>query len=334
MKNNSTKKPVAFVLLILLICQFAIIGFASLKPVCANAQTESLPEQIIRFGGNLNNDVTTPKISVPVGDIKTGDEFATMDKSTWLGFYIAQWFHYVVGGIGIIAVMMAMYGGILWITSGGNAGQIDKAKGKIKNAVLGVFLLLISYTLFNTINPELLNLTLPKMDPMTGKMVCCENLKTKVRTKQLEKCSTEEKDLGDLSLCGEGEMPKITRVCRQQDGPPPPGIYNTNTASGAIDPNNSCGHFNYEKKCMYIVARNGICVVTEKNGDYVSGKIEDDKILILGEWRYRYITNKKPCGDMQEAVTRNYIGSNCPNNTNCWAIKINGNNPPQNLHCE
>jgi len=170
MNNNSAKKSTAFILLTILLCQFAVIGFVSLKPVCANAKQESTSDKIFRWAGNLNNAETPPQISVPVGDIEKGNKsFEGVTKENWIGFYISQWFHYVVGGIGIIAVMMAMYGGILWITSGGNAGQIDKAKGKIKNAIVGVFLLLICYTLFNTINPDLLNLTLPPMEEkMTG----------------------------------------------------------------------------------------------------------------------------------------------------------------------
>jgi len=138
MNNNSAKKSLSFVLLTILLCQFAVIGFVSLKPMQAMA-FEGL--DTTGFGSDKE---TPPQISVPIGKNvpKGSGAFAEVTKENWIGIYISQWFHYVVGGIGIIAVMVAMYGGILWITSGGNAGQIDKAKGKIKNAIVGVFLLL------------------------------------------------------------------------------------------------------------------------------------------------------------------------------------------------
>ena len=47
---------------------------------------------------------------------------------------IAGW---IAGIVGALAVIMFVWGGILFVTSGGNPGQIDKAKQALKYAIIG-----------------------------------------------------------------------------------------------------------------------------------------------------------------------------------------------------
>jgi len=57
--------------------------------------------------------------------------------------------------VGIAVFIMIMWGGFLWMTSAANPGNIATAKGYMKNAIIGAVLLLSSYVILNTINPEL-----------------------------------------------------------------------------------------------------------------------------------------------------------------------------------
>lgn len=47
--------------------------------------------------------------------------------------------------LGIIMVLLIIYGGYLWMTSAGNDEQVVKAKNLIRNAIIGVILIMASY---------------------------------------------------------------------------------------------------------------------------------------------------------------------------------------------
>ena len=64
-------------------------------------------------------------------------------------------FNYAVVIIGIAVFIMIMWGGFLWLTSAANPANISAAKRVIFNAILGAILLLSSYVILYTINPEL-----------------------------------------------------------------------------------------------------------------------------------------------------------------------------------
>src|SRR6056297_851455 len=76
----------------------------------------------------------------------------------WVAKYIGALYRYGVIFGSILAVVMIMIGGILYLIGGMNQTMISKGKGYIVGAVTGLILLLGSYVLLNTINPRLINL--------------------------------------------------------------------------------------------------------------------------------------------------------------------------------
>lgn len=77
---------------------------------------------------------------------------------------IKTFYEFGVGAVAILAVIVMMWGGLMWTTSGGNVSRIDNAKEWIYGSVLGLIIALSSFLLLNTINPQLtiLKLSLPK----------------------------------------------------------------------------------------------------------------------------------------------------------------------------
>ncbi|MFH1326249.1 MAG: hypothetical protein ABIH48_02160 [Candidatus Falkowbacteria bacterium] len=71
--------------------------------------------------------------------------------------YISLVYKYGTGVVGIVAAVVLMFGGILWLTAGGNTGQVQTAKEWIKAALLGLILALLSYMILLTINPDLVS---------------------------------------------------------------------------------------------------------------------------------------------------------------------------------
>jgi hypothetical protein len=69
---------------------------------------------------------------------------------------------YVVSIGGILATVMIIFGGIVYLTAGGNPGRIGEAKEYIGNALIGLVLLFTSYLLLQTLNPDLVKLSMPR----------------------------------------------------------------------------------------------------------------------------------------------------------------------------
>lgn len=57
--------------------------------------------------------------------------------------------NYFNGFIGLITVILIIYAGFLVLTGGGDDEKLKKAKSIIKYALMGIFLLVASYALFN-----------------------------------------------------------------------------------------------------------------------------------------------------------------------------------------
>ncbi|MFA6271756.1 MAG: hypothetical protein WC693_01425 [Patescibacteria group bacterium] len=55
---------------------------------------------------------------------------------------IIRW---VLGLLGLIGVVMVMYGGFTWMTAGGNEDKIEKAKKVISAAVIGMVIVILSW---------------------------------------------------------------------------------------------------------------------------------------------------------------------------------------------
>lgn len=78
-----------------------------------------------------------------------------------LGTYIGYVYRYGVRVAVMLAVIVIMVGGVLWMTSAGT-GNLEKAKTMIMNAVIGLLIAVGSYVILQTINPDLVELSLPR----------------------------------------------------------------------------------------------------------------------------------------------------------------------------
>ncbi len=89
-----------------------------------------------------------------------------------IGEYIKSIYKYAIGAVGILAAVVLMFGGIIWITAGGSAERIGEAKAWITASLTGLILALCSYMILYTVNPNLVNfkITTIKTVEETG---CC-----------------------------------------------------------------------------------------------------------------------------------------------------------------
>lgn len=80
-----------------------------------------------------------------------------------LSYYLQDIYRFAFWAVGIATVLMLTIGGFMYLTSAGNTSRIGTAKTIIWDAFLGLILALVSWLFLNIINPDLVNLTLPKI---------------------------------------------------------------------------------------------------------------------------------------------------------------------------
>jgi len=99
-----------------------------------------------------------PKLNVQIPGF-TEDFFEVVEDGNYLnvnflGEYVVAWYRWLIGSATIIATVMIMVGGVQYMLGKG-MGQIDSAKKRIQSAVIGLVLLLGSYVILYTVNPQL-----------------------------------------------------------------------------------------------------------------------------------------------------------------------------------
>lgn len=100
---------------------------------------------------------------VPPGRAQLSIAFNGKTEVKDLGEYIKLIYAFLVGAAGVIAATLIIKGGFEYITAGGASERVGAAKKTIGSAVFGLLLVLASYTLLNTINPDLVHLRLPNV---------------------------------------------------------------------------------------------------------------------------------------------------------------------------
>ncbi len=98
--------------------------------------------------------LTDYKLHIPVG-ATTEITKADFVSGRSIPVYISVLYRWLVGFTLILGVIALMLGGVVWIVAGGNKGTVDKAKGIIKNSLVGIFLALGSYLFLWTMSPNL-----------------------------------------------------------------------------------------------------------------------------------------------------------------------------------
>lgn len=93
-----------------------------------DANTQSVADSNSTVNQGL--DIIEEPLGLPTTDIRT---------------IIARIIRAALGLLGIVLVVIILYGGYLWMTAGGNEEQIGEAKRILKNAVIGLIIILMAY---------------------------------------------------------------------------------------------------------------------------------------------------------------------------------------------
>jgi hypothetical protein len=125
------KKKITFILLFL----FAIAG---LFPTAFSSASPNLQDAFRTNDGN-NSD--------PLDQLADAAGYNTDNAGSQLENYISSVIKTILSILGILFMILLIYGGFLWMTDQGNTTQVEKAKKLITAAVVGLIIILLSYAI-------------------------------------------------------------------------------------------------------------------------------------------------------------------------------------------
>lgn len=88
--------------------------------------------------------MATGSFSVNIGD-ETKSRVAINDS---LGSFVERSFSAVILVAGLATFMYLVYGGIQWISSGGDKGKLEEARSKITNGIVGLAIVASAWAVY------------------------------------------------------------------------------------------------------------------------------------------------------------------------------------------
>ena len=96
--------------------------------------------------------------------------FAALDVGLSYGTYtglgtkdvregIMQVVNYMMGFLGIVAILIILYGGFTWMTAGGNEEKVGQAKKIITAGIIGLIIIFVSFALATFVINQLMSAT-------------------------------------------------------------------------------------------------------------------------------------------------------------------------------
>lgn len=161
-----------FLLISVLLFLFFDLNFAYAEP------TWTIPDLQIEFP----QAVFTRSVDCSEPDSQ-GSQTCTVP---WLSDYIVSVYKYAVGIVGIVAVVVIMYGGVIWMMSLGNSSRVTEARSWIAAALTGLVLVFGSYTILYLINPELIKLKPIEIKTVNPKVITSQNAIPSCSTSTIE----------------------------------------------------------------------------------------------------------------------------------------------------
>jgi hypothetical protein len=128
--------------------------------------TFAMPVISLAFLALMPSPAHAFSLEVPIGNFGTN---ITFDQSTRpIADYVKAIYNYAIGAVGILAAVVLMIGGVMWITAGGDSGKISEARNMIFASLTGLVLALTSYLILSQISPALVNLKITAIKPITA----------------------------------------------------------------------------------------------------------------------------------------------------------------------
>ncbi len=78
------------------------------------------------------------------------------DSQVDLTVIVGQLINAALGLVGILLLVYLLYGGFLWMTAGGSTEQVKKAKDVMRNTLIGIVIIVLSYAIADFVLGQLI----------------------------------------------------------------------------------------------------------------------------------------------------------------------------------
>src|SRR3989338_2642838 len=126
--------------------QFIISFFLVLLPLAAHAQTGGDIPRGLQGAKNALGEVGRRGYGVEPTDPRSNPEYIT-------GIILNSFF----GLLGVIFLVLMLYGGYIWMTARGDSEKVTKAKDLIAEAIIGIVIILLAYAISEFVVRNLFN---------------------------------------------------------------------------------------------------------------------------------------------------------------------------------
>ncbi len=142
--------------------------------------------------------------------IKLGTPIGGVSQVNGLPDYINVAYRYLVTVVLVVAIVMTVWGGFRYLL-GASIGSVQQGKETIKDALIGMLIVLGAYTILSTINPRTTILSLDPPEPIE-----CQDISLPAAVKNA-RC-TSDRDCGGGTRCVEGRnyIFSVTNVVEAQ----------------------------------------------------------------------------------------------------------------------
>ncbi|MFH1838173.1 MAG: pilin [Candidatus Kuenenbacteria bacterium] len=162
-----------------------------------------------------------PSVAIPGSIFKVGAIIPV--SGNLIAQYISAIFEFFVAIAAILAVVMIMIAGIMWMFASGSSEKIGEARKMIGNAVMGLILALSTYTILNLINPNLVILKNINLISIERKELEYHGQKYKIDGTQCEPltsgpCSVKELSKTCFNNFGVEIVRQAAGICKIESG--------------------------------------------------------------------------------------------------------------------
>ena len=102
--------------------------------------------------------VSSPALAISTGLEETAEK-AGVKVDADPAEIVGQFLKVFIGFLGIVLLVVIIYGGFLWMTAGGDETQVQKAKAWILNGIIGLIIVLLAYAITNFVVGQIIEVT-------------------------------------------------------------------------------------------------------------------------------------------------------------------------------
>jgi hypothetical protein len=260
--------------------------------------------------------VFEPQVGLPGLADKDGKNTTLSSGSTgYIGLMVKGIYDYGLSIVGILAAIVLMAGGVIWLTSGGDASKITQAKDLILGSIVGIMLLFGAWLILKTINPNLVEFTISPVKRIEPINFCCDgdigNVQMIVNSDGATECPAQSSQCQKGTVCIRKGSESAFKCFDERNTKCCEFRYNNTLMCDSVNINADCSA---DSEWSKTIIKNRYCepittILTDSCADPCAGK--DDGDSVGGNNNNGWVM--RTCYSEQIVYGKGWVGDPCGN---------------------